>query len=232
MSRALGFGMVLGVFFSLTWLVVEACGVNGQTCSACANGPCDRGVCTGGSIDRPASGGGVAPGNGGGAGGGAGGRSSNGNAQSTVCHQRQVPGKFGRARWSRRALPECCSGRPKRRNLEGLSGWEPGDGHRTNGRSGPWYQQTASGELTYNNKANLSTTPLSRIVIDEQGYDRSSVSSGDPRYWTGMDSTGQLGLNCLNWTASSSTRDGLIAQSGVAVTSAASCSEPYRLLCF
>jgi hypothetical protein len=61
---------------------------------------------------------------------------------------------------------------------------------------GPWYQQSSDGStrLTFNNKANLTTTPLFGISVDEMG--RLTSNS----YWTGTSGGGAIGSTCASWT--------------------------------
>lgn len=103
----------------------------------------------------------------------------------------------------------------------------------TNGlaEGGPWYLTAAGGKLgfkAFNNKANLSTTPLVAIDTDERGrdipYDSTSV-------WTGVS-----GDDCNGWTSNSYT-----AYGGAGSTHTAndtwrdsgkdSCNAKFRLYC-
>ena len=62
---------------------------------------------------------------------------------------------------------------------------------------GPWSQERPDGGLilTFNNRANLSTTPLAPIVLDEQGRSLTSAN-----YWTGTAGGGTIGSTCNNWS--------------------------------
>ncbi|MFZ5443160.1 MAG: hypothetical protein ACOZQL_24340 [Myxococcota bacterium] len=67
--------------------------------------------------------------------------------------------------------------------------------------NGPWYTEQADGGLTlaFRNSANLSTTPLSDLAVDETG--RATTNA----YWTGTRGGGEpSGSHCADWTAGSS----------------------------
>jgi|GEM_PF-1819853 len=99
---------------------------------------------------------------------------------------------------------------------------------------GPWVQERPDGGtiLTFNNKANLSTTPLAGISLDEQG--RVLTNSF---YWTGTNGGGTTGSTCGSWTSSSS--GGTYGSAGSTSTNwtansngSTSCTSSLSLLCF
>jgi hypothetical protein len=103
---------------------------------------------------------------------------------------------------------------------------------------GPWVQERSDGGtvLTFNNLANLQTTPLVGIQLNERGE---SVGAGT-RYWTGTGGGGAIDATCANWTSSSWTTStaGTVGATGTTGTgwtndSYMTCySESARLLCF
>jgi len=74
---------------------------------------------------------------------------------------------------------------------------------------GPWYQEPAFGDWvkTFNNKANLATSPLAALITDEQGGVVSTASRG---YWTGTLATGKAdsGRTCQSWSVGHSSAYG------------------------
>jgi hypothetical protein len=97
--------------------------------------------------------------------------------------------------------------------------------------AGPWYQQLADGSftLTFNNKANFTTTPLAPLGVDEMGRETNNS------YWTGTQGGGALGSTCSGWTSSGNLATyGSAGQSGTGWTSYSSdyCSYAKSLLCF
>jgi hypothetical protein len=89
---------------------------------------------------------------------------------------------------------------------------------------GPWYLLTYAGafgniEETYetrafNNKANLTTVPLSAININEFGRSVSS-SNGVLYVWTGTTGSATAGVEtCSNWTSSAASDHGIMGTAG------------------
>jgi hypothetical protein len=66
---------------------------------------------------------------------------------------------------------------------------------------GPWVQVSFTGTIpTFNNRANLGTTPNAPLRVNEQGDELFSTVY----FWTGTDVGGASGVNtCTNWTSSS-----------------------------
>lgn len=64
---------------------------------------------------------------------------------------------------------------------------------------GPWVQEFADGGtlLTFNNRANLQTTPLAALSVDEQGR----TYTGARSFWTGTAPGGVIDATCYSWTS-------------------------------
>lgn len=98
---------------------------------------------------------------------------------------------------------------------------------------GPWY--ALDGTKIFNNRDNLTTSSVNRLVVDEKGKASNSLPI---TVWTGTKTGGQQGnSNCLNWNTSSSTYFGVNGygdsppywtDSGAT----ASCSNINHLICF
>ncbi|MDP1827789.1 MAG: DUF1554 domain-containing protein [Archangium sp.] len=98
---------------------------------------------------------------------------------------------------------------------------------------GPWHQQSADGglTLTFNNKANLSTTPIAAISVDEMGRYTGA------EYWTGTSGGGQASdSTCSGWTSASSNYFGTIGNGSTSTawtsSTSAYCYDFNALLCF
>lgn len=69
---------------------------------------------------------------------------------------------------------------------------------------GPWY--ALDGTKIFNNRDNLTTSPLNRLTVDEKGK---TFNSLPVTVWTGTKTGGQQSnVNCVNWGSSSSTSSG------------------------
>lgn len=97
--------------------------------------------------------------------------------------------------------------------------------------SGPWYLPGGQGKLgfkVFNNKANLSTTPLVPLNTDERAFE---LADEHPKVWTGVS-----GDDCNGWSSNSAS---LMGGYGSALTSGAewraagngSCSIKFHLYC-
>ena len=84
--------------------------------------------------------------------------------------------------------------------------------------------------LTFNNKANLTTTPLAAIATDELGR---TTTNG---YWTGTAGGGTLGSTCQNWSDTSYSHYGTWGEGGTDTSWTAGgtieCANTLSLLCF
>ena len=68
--------------------------------------------------------------------------------------------------------------------------------------NGPWYQERTGGmALTFRNKANLSTVPVTTIDTNENGANIAAVT----RVWTGTNLGGNIGSACMTWSATAGT---------------------------
>lgn len=222
-----------------------ACGQSGAACAICAKsqectGTCGGGI--GGTVDSGTGGGSTGGGTGGGStGGGAGGGTGTGTEPSDAGPYRvfatsaeytgQLGGLSGADTLCQTAATAATKGGTWR---AWLSSSTVNAIDRIND-VGPWYQEPSSGALvkTFNNKANLLTSPLQHIYVDEQG--RGSAASTFPDYWTGTLQTGQHAqATCSDWTTSGSST-GTIGPGSSAWSYkefVASCSSSYSLVCF
>jgi hypothetical protein len=100
---------------------------------------------------------------------------------------------------------------------------------------GPWVQELADGGtvLTFNNVANLQTTPLAPIAYNERGQ-----TIGFTSYWTGTSGGGVIANTCASWSSGSSSSSGTTGRSNVTSTAwtndnvTFSCADLASLLCF
>ncbi len=92
---------------------------------------------------------------------------------------------------------------------------------------GPWVQQLADGGtvVTFSNLANLQTTPLAPIEVDERGL---PVPSG-ARAWTGTAGGGTSAASCNDWAPYNTGFTGVV---GVAGTTATAWTNDATLGCF
>ncbi len=98
---------------------------------------------------------------------------------------------------------------------------------------GPWY--ALDGTKIFNNRDNLTTSPVNRLTVDEKGKPSNSLPI---TVWTGTKTGGQQGsVNCINWGSSSSTSSGVIGYADSPPNwtdsgGAAACSNTEHLICF
>ncbi|MDP1825492.1 MAG: DUF1554 domain-containing protein [Archangium sp.] len=213
-----------------TGVAESACGANGDDCSACAGGQsCSAGQCIGGATGGGTTGGGGGGGvTGGGNGTGGGGMLDDRSRLfvTSTSFQANFGGVSG--------ADALCQNAATAANKGGT--WKAFVSSTTETaiarmvEVGPWYQERSDGSfvLTYNNKANLGTTALSLIYVDEQGRGSGS-STFDPTYWTGMTATNQVGPTCAGWTVTSGS-SALVGKDGTTGGSD-SCSSLNALLC-
>jgi hypothetical protein len=98
---------------------------------------------------------------------------------------------------------------------------------------GPWYQELADGGLllTFNNRANLKTSPIIPLQVDELGRSFSA------KYWTGTTPGGRPSTStCLNWTSLGNLDGGTVGTTGTidgdwTADSTYACSKVASLLC-
>ena len=100
---------------------------------------------------------------------------------------------------------------------------------------GPWFQEKNDGTWvkTFNNNANLTTSLLSRLYVDEQG--RGNSFDNTRFYWTGTLATGlHATTTCAGWTTSSASQSGLTGPgtSSWSNGSTDSCSASWAIVCF
>jgi hypothetical protein len=83
--------------------------------------------------------------------------------------------------------------------------------------TGPWAQESADGGtvLTFNNLANLQSTPLAPLAVNERGQ---ALVSGT-RYWTGTVGGGTAGSVCNDWAPYNTGFSGTVGLSGTTTTS-------------
>lgn len=149
-------------------------------------------------------------------------------------HQRPVRGQPGRPRGRRDAL---CTNAAVAANKGGT--WKAFLSSTTEDAIsriadvGPWYQELSNGSFvkTFNNKANLRTSPLTTLYLDEQG---GGFSSSPGTYWSGTLQTGlKANETCASWTSSTSPQRGVRGTAGswfnVGVVS---CDSTESLVCF
>ncbi|MFO0599900.1 MAG: DUF1554 domain-containing protein [Myxococcaceae bacterium] len=100
---------------------------------------------------------------------------------------------------------------------------------------GPWEQrsQLDGNILTFRNRANLQTTPLAQLTVNEQG----SSSQFTTYVWTGTAAGGaSSGNDCNGWTSASSAGvgsygDGSARSTNWTAFSTTGCDQPLALLC-
>ncbi len=198
----------------------DTCGYGAAMCAACGSGQtCSNGVC--------------------GAGGGSGG-SGGGTALETRMRMfvtsSAYKGDFGGVA----GADQLCNTAAQAGNKGGTwKAWMSSDTENAVDRMadvGPWFQETASNTWvkTFNNKANLVTSPLATLYVDEQG--RGSTLDPTSYFWTGTLATGLRATNtCTGWTSASSVQTGAYgpsASSWSTNTTGSSCNSALSLVCF
>jgi hypothetical protein len=113
---------------------------------------------------------------------------------------------------------------------------------------GPWFSVTTTGQAdpdakVFNNRANLSTDPVSIKFFDEHGSDNGGRFW---KVWTGAKGSNvasaatalDRGSNCSNWTSSVANTTGVSGESGLSqgiwreTLPLPNCSEQLHLYCF
>jgi hypothetical protein len=234
-------------------LTAQQCGSTGQQCFSCnPNQSCTLGICVnaagigGGSFGGGTTGGGAATGGGGATGGGAatGGGSATGGGTSGDAGVQPMR-VFLTSRPFTGDLGGVSGGDAKctlAANAGGLGGtWKAWLSTSTASALsrmadvGPWVQVSYLGTIpTFNNRANLGTTPNAPLRVNEQGDELLS----DVLFWTGTDVGGASGVDtCTNWTSSSlsvggSYGDGAAGSASWTASGLTDCGAALSLLCF
>ncbi len=236
-----------------------ACGQNGAACVSCAKSQQCNGSCFGGNVEGTDSGtgGGLGGGTGGGDGGGAGGGTGGGTGGLTdggsvadggaltepadagphrvfvtsAQYSGQLAGLAG--------ADQLCQTAAIAANKGGTwKAWLSSSTVNAIDRItdlGPWYQQPSAGAWvkTFNNKANLVTSPLQRLYVDEEG--RGNSVSTQRTYWTGTLQTGlHADATCSDWV-SSTLQNGIVGPGSSAWSTndfVVACTAAYALVCF
>jgi hypothetical protein len=177
----------------------DACGANGAACAVCQ--ACTNGVCEG-----PLGGG---EGGGTSSGGGSGGGTAPLDTRLRVfLTSAAYAGNLG----GLAGADALCMNAAKAANKGGT--WKAflssptEDAISRMADVGPWHQELRDGSMvkTFNNKANLTTSPLTTLYVDEQG---GGASFSPGTYWSGTQQTGLKGTEtCTGWTSSASSQRG------------------------
>lgn len=228
--------VVLGLGFTL----LAGCGTSGNTCvtgqsimCACPSGATGAQVCQSGGTYGACS---CASGDGGIPSGGDGGQ----GGKRVFITSTAYPGSFGGssvAADSLAAADTICQLAAQGALLGGKwKAWLSATGINAIDRIadvGPWY--ALNGTKIFNNRDNLTTSPVNRLTVDEKGQVFFSLPI---TVWTGTKTGGQQGTsNCLNWNTASSTSSGVngygdSTQNWTDSGGMASCSNANHLICF
>ena len=203
------------------------CGANGAECSACVGTQ----SCTNGGCEGPTGvGGGGGTGTGGGTGGG------------TVVPETRLRVFITSAAYAGNlgglaGADALCTNAAKAANKGGT--WKAflssatEDAIARMADVGPWHQELSDGTLVkvFNNKANLTTSPLATLFVDEQG---GGFASSPGTYWTGTQQTGLKAADtCAGWTSASYAVSGERGTSGSWFNaSSLRCDASQPIVCF
>lgn len=205
----------------------DACGSNGVACEVCQR--CTDGVC-----EEPLGGGGADLSGGGAATGGGGGGSATPETRlrvfiTSVAYSGNLGGLAG--------ADALCTNAARAANKGGT--WKAFLSSTTEDALsriadvGPWHQELSDGTLvrTFNNKANLTTSPLTTLYVNEQG---GGFQSSPDTYWSGTLQTGLRAFEtCAGWTTDSSSQRGHRGSAGTwAGQAAPTCDSAEAIVCF
>ena len=209
-----------------------SCGANGAECSTCAGTQsCTNGLCEG----PVAQGGGTSAGTSGGAGGG-------GSGGGTVMLESRLrvfitsvgyTGNLGGLAGADALCTNAARAANKGGTWKAFLSSPTEDAISRMADVGPWHQELRDGSLlkTFNNKANLTTSPLTTLYVNEQGGG-SSISPDN--YWSGTLSTGLKGTDtCAGWTTANFSGRGSRGNGGSwFISGLASCESNESIVCF
>ena len=209
-----------------------SCGANGAECSTCAGTQsCTNGLCEG----PVAQGGGTSAGTSGGAGGG-------GSGGGTVMLESRLrvfitsvgySGNLGGLSGADALCTNAARAANKGGTWKAFLSSPTEDAISRMADVGPWHQELRDGSLlkTFNNKANLTTSPLTTLYVNEQGGG-SSISPDN--YWSGTLSTGLKGTDtCAGWTTANFSGRGSRGNGGSwFISGLASCESNESIVCF
>jgi hypothetical protein len=205
-------------------VLAEACGTNGAMCAVCQ--ACSNGVC-----DGPLGGG-----EGGGtssAGGSGGGMAPLETRLRVFVTSAQYAGNLGGLAGADALCTNAAVAANKGGTWKAFLSSTTEDAISRIADVGPWHQELANGMLvrTFNNKANLTTSPLTTLYVDEQG---GGFSSSPGTYWSGTLQTGLKATEtCAGWTSSTSAQRGVRGTAGSwSNVGALPCDSTEALVCF